>query len=262
MLRTVALVLLLANGLLLAAQWGAFDKLLGNSAKAQQREPERLQKQANPERVQILSPQAAQQALAAAAAAASAAAAPACVEAGPFSQPEAEAADRALREAGVPAGLWVARRSEGGGQYLIYMGRYINAEVALRKLDEVHRRNVEAQVLRTPPELQPGLDLGRFGNRLEAEAALGRMLQKGVRSAKVLTLKAPQPLITWRIAAADGALRTKLTGLRLPSGPGFVACPDAPAPAQAARPASAPAASAAAVVAASAAALPASASSR
>ena len=82
MLRRVVLALVLANALLLAAQWGWFDRLTGSAAgNSAQREPDRLQRQLNPEGVQILSPEAASTALGAAAqvvAAASAAAAARC----------------------------------------------------------------------------------------------------------------------------------------------------------------------------------------
>ena len=68
------LVLVLANAMLLAAQWGLFDSLTGGtSVKAradQQREPGRVQRQIAPDAVQILSPQAANAALVAAAASA------------------------------------------------------------------------------------------------------------------------------------------------------------------------------------------------
>lgn len=80
MLRYLVLVLVLANAILLAAQWGLFDPLTGGtSVKAradQQREPGRVQRQVAPDAVQILSPQAASAALVAAAASAAPPAAP------------------------------------------------------------------------------------------------------------------------------------------------------------------------------------------
>ena len=75
MLRIAALVLLLANALLLAAQWGVFDRLTGDGGAASQQEPERLARQVRTEAVQILSPPAASAALVAAAASAAQAAA-------------------------------------------------------------------------------------------------------------------------------------------------------------------------------------------
>src|SRR3990167_3393469 len=98
MLRLLALVLVLDNALLRAAQLGVFEPLTAASNAPPQREPERLQRQVHPEWVQILSADAASAALRAAAASASQAAQPgACLEAGPFADTEAEAAQRTAR---------------------------------------------------------------------------------------------------------------------------------------------------------------------
>lgn len=70
MLKIAALVLLVANALLLAAQWGVFDRLTDGVTAQSQREPERLARQVRTDAVQILSPQAASAALGAAAASA------------------------------------------------------------------------------------------------------------------------------------------------------------------------------------------------
>lgn len=148
MLRTLALGLGVANALLLAAQFGVYERLLGRpDAQEAQREPARLQRQLHPEVLQVLTPQAASAALAAAAAsaAASSAGAAACLEAGPFSGTEAEAAERTLRDAGLPPASWQALRTEDGGAYLVYMGRYADRETLQRKLEEVKRRKVEVE---------------------------------------------------------------------------------------------------------------------
>jgi len=231
MLRTLVLALLLGNALLVAAQFGAFDQLLGsNHGRSQQREPERLQQQVRPEALKVLPPQAASAALAEAAAAAAAAAAPYCVEAGPWGAPDAEAAEKALRDAGLAAGSWQVRRSEGNGLFMVYMGKHPSREVTLRKLEEVHRRNLEAEEIRNQPELQPGLNLGKFATRAEADAAHQAMMRRGVRTAKVIALKPPQPLATLRFVAADAALRTRLQAVKLPAGASFGTCPDLPPP--------------------------------
>ena len=42
---------------------------------------------------------------------------------------------------------------------------------------------LDAEELRGMPELQPGLSLGRFDSKPAADAALARMVQRGVRTA-------------------------------------------------------------------------------
>ena len=262
MLRLLALVLLLVNGLLLAAQFGVFGPPGGPAA---QREPERLQRQVRPDAVQILSAQSASAALAAAAVSAAgaasapgaasaaiatsnttpvAAAAPAasaastaplaantaalaCLQAGPFAGADAEAAQRALQAANLPAGSWQALTSNGGGAYMVYMGRYTDPDLLQRKRNELARRKVAADDLTDTPALQPGLNLGRFETREDADAALARFAKRGVRTARVLTLQQSQAQTVLRLPAADAALRARVAGLRLPNGqngPGFVAC--------------------------------------
>jgi hypothetical protein len=255
MLRILAIVLLVGNALLLVAQFGLFDRLTGaNSGQPPQREPERLLRQVDPQAVRILSPQAASAALAAAAAsaaqsatAASNARAQACLEAGPFNASEAEAAQRSLRDAGLAPGSWQALTSEDNGAFMVYMGRYADRETLQRKLDELKRLKLEAEELRGKPELQPGLNLGRFSQRAEADAALAKMTQHGVRTARVITLRQAQSQTLLRLPAADAATQARLAGLAMPSGPGFAACVDAPA---AAAPAAAPSGSAASAAAA------------
>ncbi|MBC7729001.1 MAG: hypothetical protein H7242_15575, partial [Microbacteriaceae bacterium] len=236
MLRVLAIVLLVGNALLLAAQFGVFDRLTGaDSAQAPQREPERLQRQIDPQALRILSPQAASAAVAAAAAsaamtaaqpatAASNARAQACLEAGPFSAAEAEVAQRTLRDAGLSTASWQALTTEDSGAFMIYMGRYADRETLQRKHDEVKRLKLDAEELRGRPELQPGLSLGRFDQRAEADAALTKMAQRGVHSARVVTLRQARSQTVLRLAAADAATQARLAGLVMPSGPGFAAC--------------------------------------
>lgn len=160
-------------------------------------------------------------------------AAPGCLQAGPFAAADAETAQRTLQGAGLPAGSWQALTSDGGGVYMVYMGRYTDPKLLQRKHDELARRKVVADDLRDIPALQPGLSLGRFETREDADAALARFAKRGVRTARVLTLQQAQAQTLLRLPAADATLRTRLAGLRLPSGPGFVACAAA-APASAA----------------------------
>jgi hypothetical protein len=241
-LRALVLALLLADAVLLAAQWGLVDALTGGISAsvraAQQREPERLQRQVAPDALHILSPQAATAALAAAvasaaqaAAAASSAAAARCLEAGPFSSTEQTAAERSLRDAGLVAGAeagnWAVHKAGDSGAFMVYMGRYADRNLLQRKHDELKRMKLEAEDLHGLSNLQPGLSLGRFDSKAAADAALARMVQRGVRTAHVITLRPAQALTLLRVPVADAATRARLAGLRLPSGPGFVACAEA-----------------------------------
>jgi hypothetical protein len=252
MLRALVVILLLANLVMLAWERGLLDGLTGPRGD-RDREPERLQRQVHPERLRILPAQAASTALAAGAAASAASAAEAaasandapassaaavasaaaaattyCLEAGPFVAAEATAAERTLRDAKLPPEAWSAQTSQRKGSFVIYMGRYADRDALQRKLDELRRMKIDAEEMRNAPELAPGLSLGRFDDAKAAETELARLAQRGLKTAKVITITPALPQVVLRAPAADAALRARLVALKMPSGPGFVACPAAP----------------------------------
>jgi hypothetical protein len=253
MLRALVVLLLLANALVLAWSLGALDGLLGRRPDAD-REPERLQRQVNPELVKLLPPPGAKGASApgstasaasAAAAsstvvavAASAAGTSVCLEAGPLPAAAMAGAEKAMLAAGVAAGSWTTTAAAAKGVYLIYMGRYEDEEALQRKLEELKRRRIDAHPVRHA-ELQPGIEVARFEDKDEADDALARLSQRGLRTARVLTLVPPSAQQMLRIAAVEPARVDTLAALKLSPGVGgFVACrPAAARPDPAASPA-------------------------
>lgn len=172
----------------------------------------------------------------------------ACLEAGPFDSASTAAAERSLREAGVPAGTWVRSGAAPANAYLVYMGRYADAAALDRKRDELRQLAVPAYPVEASSGLQPGLSLGRHASADAAEAAMAALAQRGVRTARVVAVAgslAAGALL--RLPAADAALQARVAGLRLPGGSGFRPCADqrlAAAPmATSITPAAAPAAS-------------------
>ena len=242
MLRALVVVLLLANALVLAWSLGALDGLLGRRPNAD-REPERLQRQVNPELVKLLPPAGASVPAAGASSPSSAASSPlvavaasaagaagVCLEAGPLPAAALAGAEKALAAAGVAAGSWTTSAAAPKGVYLIYMGRYEDDEALQRKLEELKRRRIEAQPVRHA-ELQPGLEVGRFDDKDAADEALARLSQRGLRTARVLTLVPPQPQLMLRLAAAEPARADALRALKLaPGNDGFVVCAVGSAP--------------------------------
>ena len=236
-MRLLVVLLLLANALLLALNLGVLDPLLGKTAG--DHEPERMARQVNPAWLSVLPPAAASAALAAAASAqaaaqaASAAAADlACVVAGPFAGPDTDLAERQFAGLALPASVGQLERGARGGSYLVYMGRYADEASLQRKLEELKRLRVEAEPLRASTgdspavsqDLLPGLVLGRAETADAANAALTHLQQAGVRTARVLTLRAATPLLLLRLPAADATLRERLRNLAWPSGLSFGPC--------------------------------------
>jgi len=212
MLRALLLVLLLANGLLFAARQG----WLGQHGDSAERDPQRLARQVNADQVQVL-PEAQAQAVLARAD-------ERCLEAGPFNPGEAPAAERALHDAGLPADSWQRLTSNDHPGFMITITRLSDREAVLRKLDELKRHRVHGEVLADGAEFSPGVNLGRFDDRATADSALAAMVQRGVRTARVVAVRAGVRQLRLRVPQADAALRARLASLKLPSGPGFTAC--------------------------------------
>jgi hypothetical protein len=242
-LRGLVAALLVANLLALAWTFGWLDALPGGG-RHPDREPERIERQVNADAVQLIAPTAASAALQAAAVVraqlptppASAAPVdavasrpeaerPQCLEAGPFAAAEVAAAERGLRELQWPGLGWVEVKSERGGLFMVYLGRFTDDAAMTRRRDDLRRQQISVDELRSSPALQPGLSFGRFDNRAAADVALARLAQRGVKNARVVVLVAPVVVTQLRVERADAALAARLAQLSLPpAGSGFKAC--------------------------------------
>ena len=215
MLRALVVALLLANLAFFVWTQGWLDGVVGVRAIGD-REPERLARQVRPETVRILS--------AGGAAGEPEPAVLGCLEAGPFNDAEAAAA-QAAAQAALPAGSWATARTDQPGAWIVYMGKYPNTEALTKKEDELKRRKLSYEVFRDNPALALGLALGRYDDRGRANQALAQFAQQGIQTARVLEL-APASTRQWlRVDKADAALAAKLAALRAEAfGKGFVPC--------------------------------------
>jgi len=221
-MRWIVAFLLVANLGVYAWNHGWLDGAAGGPHA--QREPERLQRQVHPEVVHLLAPQAAAVAMAAASDASAGAAAGSCLEAGPFADAELALAEEALRSTGLPPGRWQAPILERAGIWLVYMGRFADRDTLARKASELDRIRVGHEPVTQPPELAPGLSLGRFDDRAAADAALAHLVQRGVHTARVVQAQPPVTLHLLRVDPAEPALAGPLQALKLPAGAGFRPC--------------------------------------
>ncbi|HEX6017456.1 MAG TPA: hypothetical protein VFZ28_05090 [Burkholderiaceae bacterium] len=229
MMRGLVIALALANLLVLA--W-SIDLLPGFS-RGGEREPDRLKQEVRPDAVQLISPTAASAALQAAAVqrlhgkagAVSDPDASVCLEAGPLAASEVAAAERALRALDLPSLEWTQQRSERGGSFIVYLGRFADDAALTRRRDELRRQQLEVDEVRNSPDLQPGLQFGRYDTRAAADAAQAQLVQQGVKAARVVTVSNPVVVTQLRVERADGELAARLTQLNLPpAGAGFRPC--------------------------------------
>lgn len=123
MLRAAVLAVLAANLLFFAWARGWLAPMWPAPSHGQ-REPQRQTAQVKPELINVLSARAASAAVAAAAATSLAAdAADACLEAGPFSPAEADAAEASLQQAGLPRTDWERRQASSPDLIMLAVDR-------------------------------------------------------------------------------------------------------------------------------------------
>ena len=233
MLRTLVLLLLLANGGYYAWSQGLLQSW--GFAPHQQAEPQRLQQQIHPELLRVLqedagkaaqrsapapapapaSPRPAEPAahaepVAAAGPEAAAASQGECLQAGLFDAAQADALRRAA--AALPAGSWRLENATLPGRWMVYMGRFADADQLAKKRSELRELGVSFD--RPNAALEPGLSLGRFSTEEAAQRGLTQLSTKGVRSARVVQERLDTPGFVLRLPQADAALRAQVMALR------------------------------------------------
>jgi len=209
MLRAIALALLLANAVYFISGQGLLAAY--GVAPPRQSEPERLVQQIRPDAMQLVLPGALQPAPAPAKPPALPAGV-SCLQVGVFTERQA----RALRprlQAGLPEGSWSFESSGDSVRWIIYMGKYINKAAMNRKRQVLQQLGLPFEPPLSPM-LNPGLSLGNFSSRAEAEEALAQMNQRGLRSAKVVLERPELPSMWLKLPAVDAAMRTQLDALK------------------------------------------------
>lgn len=258
MLRSLVLALLIVNLGFFGWTHGWLRTWVGAQPDGQ-REPQRLSAQLRAEQIEVLQPgeQAQNHALrrrlppASAAASATAPPSPAsdaattegpttgnagsepsqaaatpagiCVEAGPFSPDDANSVDKTLRPL-LPNGSWTRQSIAISGQWMVYMGPYPDEDRYDQKVVELKRiKGLNFDEVRSGP-YNKGLSLGRFTSEADADARLGSLKQRGIRTARVVTIRPAGQVHYLRVAQANVAMQVTLSGLKLPQGKSFTAC--------------------------------------
>ena len=209
--RFALLLLLVANLGFFVWSQGWLDGLTGLRAEPE-REPGRAARQFQPHLLRVIPAGTASSAAARPASASGAEAAAACLEAGPFTAAEAAAAEALLQQA-LPAASWARRSVEQPGVWIVYLGRFIAADALQRRVDELRRLQLPFDEVASPPDLAPGLSLGRFDSRQAADQALDALAQRGLRGARVVVLSEPATRVALRVERTDAALAARLKAI-------------------------------------------------
>ena len=227
MLRLFVALLALANLVFLAWTFGWLDDAIGVRAMGD-REPERLARQVRPDSIRIL-PGASRAApggspVAAATGSVDAGQLPACLETVPLNAAQFATVE-ALLQLSLPAGSWTHLKAERPALWMVYMGKFNDAETMAKRQDELRRIKVDYEILRAPSELAPGLSLGRFEIRSNANNLLEQLTLGGVRNARVIEAVPAASMHVLRVEKPSTAIAAQLTALRAEAlGKGFQPC--------------------------------------
>jgi len=194
-MKLAFLLLVLVNVALFAWQHGVFGRFAESG-----REPERIARQVEPERIRVLSERevqvlrerAAAQSRAAAAAAPPAASgaaldlsvAQSCVEFGDFIGPDLARVETALLKLGLGS-RQSARTVEAPGWYLVYLPPFKTRAEADRAVADLKKSGVKDLLVFTDGALRLGVSLGSFRDPELAKAHVASLVKLGVKNARV-----------------------------------------------------------------------------
>lgn len=207
MLRLLVLILILANGLYFA--WSGGMLRVYGFAPVQQREPQRLAQQVRPEAIRVLTPAEFKRVEAQV----QAELAPKeCLLAGPFDDAQATNLRHTLESALAP-GSWQLESVTVPARWIVYMGKFANAEALAKKQGELAAMKLVPQAL-TNPELEIGLSLGVFATQAEATAELNKLSLRGIRTAKVLLERQEGKQSQLKLPAVTAEIKGQLADLK------------------------------------------------
>jgi hypothetical protein len=207
MLRLFVLVLILANGLYLA--WSQGWLRTQGFAPTQQSEPQRMTQQIRPEAVRILTPAEHKKVLAQVQADLEP---KQCLSAGPFDTAQVNALDQALAAA-LPPGGWQFESITTPEHWIIYMGKFANAEALEKKRSELAVLKLVPQLLHNP-SLEIGLSLGGYDTQAAATAELAKLTQRGIRTARVVQERAAGNATYLKLPAVTEAMKQRLNDVK------------------------------------------------
>ena len=207
MLKLIVALLLLANAAFFV--WSQGFLRAWDFAPKQQTEPERVAQQINPDAIRLLKPDEARRLDVAAAVVAKPLE---CLQAGGFDDIQATVLRKSL-EASLPVGSWVLEPMREAPRWIVYMGKYPNADALAKKRSELAALNLKLEAL-TNPSFELGFSLGSFETQTAATNALNTLTKRGVRTARVVQERAELRGTNLKLNAVDDALRGRLDEMK------------------------------------------------
>ncbi|WP_120965408.1 SPOR domain-containing protein [Comamonas sp. lk] len=110
-----------------------------------------------------------------------------------------------------PKSQWELIPSHQGGRWMVYMGKFPDAEFLDRKRVELRLMDIEFD--RAGGALEPGLSLGRFSSEEAAQRQLATFARQGVRTARVVQERAELTTYALRLPKATASFKQEVTAL-------------------------------------------------
>lgn len=107
-----------------------------------------------------------------------------CLQIGVFTDAQAQPLRERLQTT-MPDGSWRLMPVLEPARWIIYMGRYASDETVAKKRKELRARGVAFEPVQNPA-LNPGLSLGHFASKADADRELAQDAERGVRTARVI----------------------------------------------------------------------------
>jgi hypothetical protein len=218
-MKLVFLLLVLVNVALFAWQHGVFGRYAEPG-----REPERIARQIEPERIRVLSEKDVQAlreraSQAKAAAVAATPAAPdlgqpqACVDFGDFPGGDVARVEAALLGLGLGS-RQTARPVEGPGFYMVYVPPYKTRAEAERAATDLIRRGLKDVVVLTEGSQRFGISLGLFRDPELAKAHLASVDKLGVKTVRMTDKPTTTTATRYQLRELDAATARQLAEIR------------------------------------------------
>lgn len=229
MLRALVIILVIVN----ATFWGWAHGWFGAPPLAENREPQRLASQVHPELVRVISATAENAGNPASTAldTAGTAATPAlCLESGPLDNSQTEVLKR-LVAAILPEDFWELGVQTQPSSWAVYIGPFNTETQAAERKAALARRNVVSEIIRNRAQYQPGLTLGVFQDRVNADRQLSLVQSSDVTDARIVPWTVNPVGQRLRISQASPAIMEQLRAATTQArAPAFEPCSDSGSP--------------------------------
>lgn len=133
-----------------------------------------------------------------------------CYQASGIEEKQADTIRRALAGAKLKS-EWDLVASHQNGRWMVYMGKFPDAEFLDRKRGELRLMNIDFD--RAGGNLEPGLSLGRFSSEEAAQRQLATFTRQGVRTARVVQERPEVTTYALRLPKATPTFRSEVATL-------------------------------------------------